>query len=144
MGITNSHDESHPPKANANRNQPAFPELDPRGWQTCENCNGSFYFLKALMPYCSKCKDKMYPKRGKGPYLYVKTLKGKTITLCEILGSTSIQEVKQQLSEREGVPVAEIRLIFAGKGLEDSKTVADYNMQKDSTLHMVLRLKPSE
>jgi ubiquitin len=72
--------------------------------------------------------------------VFVKTLTGKNITL-EINPEDTIEQVKQKIQEREGIPPAEQRLIFSGKQLEDNKTVQDYNIQKDCTIHLVLRLR---
>jgi ubiquitin len=92
-------------------------------------------------PLSSSCLSQTLSIRG-GMQLFVKTMTGKTVSV-EVEEGETIEEVKAKISEKEGIPPEQQRLIFGGQQLEDAKTLEDYGVGDDDTFHLVLRLVSS-
>jgi ubiquitin C len=72
--------------------------------------------------------------------IFIKTLQGKTLTL-DVNDNDTIASIKDKIAEKEGIPQEQQRLVFNGKQLEDKNTIAEYGIENDASIHLVLRLR---
>lgn len=129
-GTTPTYDGTTPTKANDDYHSYNF-----SGWTDGTNTYGASDTLPAVtgdVTYTAK-----YTVFTKQFTVFVKTTTGKTITANGVSGDTTVAELKDMVVEESGIPAAEQRLIFAGKEMENEKTLADYRIQRESTLHVV-------
>ena len=76
---------------------------------------------------------------GTGFQVFIKTLTGKTLTVV-VKKTDTVENLKKKIYEHEDIPIHRQRIVFASKQLEDARTIADYDITKNATLHLMLRL----
>jgi len=118
----------------------SFEFVESVGWGRSQIPFGSFGAKSALVSPSSV--EKVLKFRG-GMQVFVKTLSGKTISV-DVEPDESVESLKAKIREKEGVPLDQQRIIFGGKHLDELKTLSDYDIDDDSTLHLVLRLRGGE
>ena len=84
--------------------------------------------------------DSQELEAGTAFQIFIKTLTGKSLTLV-VRKEDSIKELKEKIQVKQGIPANQQRIVYAEKQLQDDKTLSDYDISKDATLHLVLRLR---
>ena len=72
--------------------------------------------------------------------VFVRTLAGRSTTL-DVESTDTVKSLKEKLYLKEGISAGDQRLVFGGKELDETRSLSDYNIRKESTLYMLLRLR---